>query len=117
MTDTRKKSEKGDYNLEQNITFGVLDYYFNSENRYGNPVNTFLPGNGLVGQNVSRVNLANNSLDIETMLRGTGTCNMVQKPENIVPDLRTIKTLDMFESQPTYLPEPMVVQKGQRPKW
>ena len=117
MTDTRKKSQKGDYNLEQNVTFGVADYYFNSENRYGNPLTTILPGNGLIGQKVSRVNLANNSLDIETMLRGTGSCNMVQQQDNIVPDIRALKMLDMFESQPTYVPQPMVVQKGQRPQW
>jgi hypothetical protein len=117
MTDTRKKSQRGDYNLEQAVTFGVYDYYFNSENRMGCPVNTYLPGNGLVGQRVSRVNLANNSSDIETMLRGIGTCNMVQSHIPIVPDLRQIKTLDLFETQPTQLPESMVVHRGQRPRW
>jgi len=117
MTDTRKKSQKGDYNLEQAVTFGVYDYYFNSENRMGCPVNTYLPGNGLVGQSVSRVNLANNSCDIETMLRGTGTCNMVETQAKIVPDLRHIKSLNLFETQPLQLPEPMVVHKGQRPRW
>ena len=117
MTDTRKKSQKGDYNLEQAITFGVYDYYFNSENHMGNPVNTYLPGNGLVGQKVARVNLANNSCDIETMLRGTGTCNMVQSHTPILPDVKNIKSLNLFDTQPMQLPDPMVVQKGQRPRW
>ena len=117
MTDTRKKSQKGDYDLEQSFNFGVVDYYANSENRMGCPVNTYFPGNGLVGQKVSRVNLANNSCDIETMLRGTGTCNMVQSQNPIVPDLKQLKMLNLFETQPLQLPEPMVVQKGQRPRW
>ena len=111
MTDTRKKSQKGDYNLEQAVTFGFYDYYLNSENRIGCPVN------GLVGQRVSRVNLANNSCDIETMLRGTGTCNMVETQAKIVPDLRQIKSLNIFDTQEVQLPEPMVVHKGQRPRF
>jgi hypothetical protein len=117
MSNTRKKSQKGDYNLEQETHFGNYDYYFNSENRYGNPVNTYIPGNGLIGQKVSRVNLANNSCEIESMLRGIGSCNMVEALAPVVPDLRHIKTLNLFETQPTFIPEPMVVHKGQRPKW
>jgi hypothetical protein len=117
MTDTRKKSQKGDYDLEQAITFGVNDYYLNSENRTGCPVNTYFPGNGLVGQKTSRVNLANNSCDIETMLRGTGTCNMVQSQHPVTPDIRQIKSLNLFDTQEVQLPEPMVVQRGQRPRW
>ena len=117
MTDTRKKSQKGDYNLEQAVTFGVYDYCLNPENRTGCPVNTYLPGNGLIGQSGSRVNFANNSCDIETMLRGTGTCNMVQSQNTIVPDLKHIKSLNLFETQSVQLPDPMVIQKGQRPRW
>jgi hypothetical protein len=117
MTDTRKKSQKGDYDLEQAITFSVYDYYLNSKNQMGCPVNTYFPGNGLVGQKVSRVNLANNSCDIETMLRGTGTCNMVQSQNPVTPDIRQIKSLNLFDTQPVQLPEPMVVQRGQRPRW
>lgn len=117
MTDTRKKSQKGDYVLEQAVNFGSIDYRVNSENNYGCPVNSYLPGNGLIGQSVSRVNLANNSCDIESMLRGTGSCNMVQSLAPVVPDIRKLKPLDLFDSQPTYIPEPMVVQKGQRPRW
>lgn len=117
MTDTRKKSQKGDYDLEQAVSFGFVDYYVNSENRMGCPVNTYFPGNGLIGQKASRVNLANNSCDIESMLRGTGTCNMVQTQSPIVPDVRQIQSLNLFDSQPVQVPEPMVVHKGQRPRW
>lgn len=50
MTDTRYKSQRGDYALEQAAQFGQIEYKL----KYGNPVNTYLPGNGLIGQrNVS----------------------------------------------------------------
>ena len=117
MTDTRKKSQKGDYDLEQAVNFGFVDYRVNSENNYGCPVNTYLPGNGLMGQKTSRVNLANNSCDIESMLRGIGTCNMVQAQNPVTPDIRQHKQLNLFDTQPVQLPEPMVVHKGQRPRW
>ena len=64
MSNTRKKSQKGDYEKEIAISFGFNDYYLNTENRYGCPMNTYIPGNGLIGQKVSRTNLANNSCDI-----------------------------------------------------
>lgn len=114
MTDTRYKSQRGDYELEQSANFGQLDYRF----QYGAPVNTYLPGNGLIGQhNVSRTNLANNSCDIESMLRGIGSCNLVSPQADIVPDIRSFKQLDIFASQQTFLPDPLVVHKNQRPHW
>ena len=113
MTDTRNKSQKGDYDLEQAINFGHVDYRIN----HGCPLTTYLPGNGLIGQQVSRVNLANNSCDIESMLRGTGSCNMVIKQADVVADLRNLKPLNLFESRPTFIPEPLVVRKDQRPHW
>ena len=114
MTDTRKKSQRGDYELEQFANFGQIDYRF----KYGSAAHTYLPGNGLIGQNrVSRTNLANNSCDIEAMLRGIGSCNMVIKQADVVPDIRRLKQLDIYESQPTLLPDPLVVHKNQRPQW
>jgi hypothetical protein len=114
MTDTRYKSQRGDYELEQSAHFGQIDYKL----KYGNAVNTYLPGNGLIGQrNVGRSDLANNSCDIESMLRGIGSCNMVNPQAEIVPDIRQLKQLHIFESQPTFVPDPLVVHKNQRPQW
>lgn len=113
MTDTRNKSQRGDYDLEQSVNFGQADYRV----KHGCPTATYLPGNGLIGQQVSRVNLANNSCDIESMLRGIGSCNMVTKQAAVVPDLRDLKPLNLYESQATQIPEPLVVHKHQRPEW
>ena len=117
MTDTRKKSNRGDYDLEQEYNFGRLDYNINPKNHYGTPVQTYFCGNGLIGQRVSRIDLANNSCDIETMLRGTGSCNMVQPQAPIVPDIRHIRSLDLFATRANPLPEPLVVRRGERPAW
>ena len=114
MTDTRNKSQRGDYELEQSVNFGQIDYLI----KHGGSVNTYLPGNGLIGQhNVSRTSLANNSCDIESMLRGIGSCNLVSPQAEIVPDIRSLKQLHIFDSQPTFIPDPLVVHRNQRPQW
>ncbi len=113
MTDTRKKSNRVDYDLEQNLSFMHYEY----QNKYGAPEQSYFPGNGLIGQRVSRVHLANNSCDVESMLRGIGSANMVRPMAPIVPDIRTVKTLDLFETQQLQMPEPLVVRRGERPAW
>ena len=111
MTDTRNKSQRGDYELEQSAHFGQIDYKI----KYGSTVNSYLPGNGLIGQR--NVRLANNSCDIESMLRGIGSCNLVSPQPEIVPDIRSLKQLHIFDSQPTFMPDPLVVHRNQRPQW
>jgi hypothetical protein len=115
MTDTRKKSQKGDYELEQQ---GNTQYsgYLGSHD-YSTPSATYFAGNGLIQGRMSRVGLANNSCDIESMLRGIGTCNMVNHQTAPTPDIRTLKSLNLFETEETLLPNPLIVAKGQRPQF
>jgi hypothetical protein len=115
MTDTRKKSQKGDYELEQQ---GNTQYsgYLGSRD-YSTPAATYFAGNGLLSGRVASVGLANNSCDIESMLRGIGTCNMVSHQTAPTPDIRALKSLNLFETDETLLPNPLIVEKGQRPQF
>ena len=116
MTDTRKKASRGDYEKEQEISKGYLDYFGNPENFIGKPSTTYHPGNGLIGAKVNKMDLANNTLAIESMLRGTGSANMVNPMEPVKPDIKYIKTLNLYEKY-VYLPDPFVYHKDQRPMW
>jgi hypothetical protein len=116
MTDTRKKSNRGDYEKEQQESMGVMEYYGNPANHYGKPVETFLPGNGLLGAKIHAMDLVNNIIDTEAFLRGTGSCNMVNPQTPATPELKYIKSLNYYENK-VYVPEPLVVQKDQRPLW
>ena len=64
---------------------------------------------------MSYFDLANNACDIESLLRGHGTDNMVFRETPIEPDFKKLPSLNMFESQTVYMPDPMVVHRGKRP--
>ena len=114
-SNTRKKTNRGDYVMEQEFNARFYDYYSNPGNYFGRPPNTMLPGNGMVGASMKPFDLANNACDIESLLRGYGTDNMVFRETPIEPDLKKLPTLNMFDSQATYIPDPLVVHRGQRP--
>ena len=114
MTDTRKKSQKGDYELEQNLNTQYLGYSGSSDSI---PAATYFAGNGLLFGRMASVALANNACDIESMLRGIGTCNMVSHQTAPTPDIRTLKSLNLFKSEDTLMPDPLIVAKGQRPQF
>ena len=116
MTDTRKKAWRGDYEKEQEINLGHLEYYGNPENYFGKPLTTYHPGNGLIGAKVCNMDLANNTLDIVNLLRGTGSANMVNPSVPAKPDVKYIKSLNLFDKY-VYLPDPLVLHKDQRPAW
>lgn len=117
MTDTRKTSFRGDYEKEQEISIEHLKYFSNPDNIIGKPATTYHPGNGLIGAKVCNMDLANNTLAIENMLRGTGSSNMVNpSSEPMKPEIKYIKSLNMFDKF-VYLPDPFVHHKGERPMW
>ena len=116
-SNTRKKTNRGDYDMEQNFNARLYDYYSNPANYFGRAANTMLPGNGLTCASIASVDLANNACDIESMLRGHGTGNMVFREAPIEPDFKKLPSLNIFDSQATYLPDPLVVHRGQRPQF
>jgi hypothetical protein len=115
MTDTRKKSQKGDYELEQHGNTQYSGYLGSSD--YSTPAATYFAGNGLLFGRMASGRLANNACDIESMLRGIGTCNMVSHQSAPTPDIRALKSLNLFNSEETLLPNPLIVEKGQRPQF
>jgi hypothetical protein len=114
-SNTRKKTSRGDYEMEQHFNARFYDYYSNPGNLFGRASKTMLPGNGLIGASMTPFDLANNACDIESLLRGHGTGNMVFREAPIEPDFKKLPSLNLFESQTAYMPDPMVVHRGQRP--
>uniref|UniRef100_A0A6C0B6L2 Uncharacterized protein n=1 Tax=viral metagenome TaxID=1070528 RepID=A0A6C0B6L2_9ZZZZ len=114
-SNTRKKTNRGDYELEQDLNSRFYDYYSNPSNFFGRPPKTMFPGNGLIGASMTPFDLANNGCDIESLLRGHGTGNMVFREAPIEPDFKKLPSLNIFDSQATYIPDPLVVHRGQRP--
>jgi hypothetical protein len=115
MASTRSKNNEGDYYLEQQYNSRSCDYLTHHKNNFGRPISTNFAGNGLLNGRVAPMNLSSNPYDIESQLFGIGTSNMVKPKPDVIPDIYTLKSLDVSDRLKVIVPEPLIVEKGQRP--
>jgi hypothetical protein len=117
MASTRNKNTLGDYNLEQSEFKHSEKYKLYSNSQYGSAYHTNLPGNGLLPGQIDCRNLSNNYSDIESFLFGINSTNLVNPVGPLVPDLKHLKTVNIYKKPIIYLPEPLIVERNQRPSF
>ena len=61
--------------------------------------------------------LSNNASDIESSLYGVGSTNLVTPKKEMTPRLKKLPSVSFFDRMQTVIPEPLVIQNGQRPKY
>jgi len=115
MASTRNKNTPGNYCLQQMSYSESRNYlaYINGANGYA--YDTRFPGNGLNPGQVPWNQLSNNAVDIETFLYGINSTNLVNPAPCLTPEIKTLKTANVFEKPPIFIPEPLVIEKNQRP--
>lgn len=113
MASTRTRNTPGNYDLEQ-WSFGRNVDWCTAEYR-GPPPQTNLPGDGLLAGNVSRTQLSVNSCDIESMLRGIGSTNLVSPQEPLQAQIKELPSLNVCTKIPLLIPANLVVHPNQRP--
>lgn len=113
MASTRNKNTPGDYKLEQRNNIEINAY--NTTTEYGVPQQTNFAGNGLLPGRVASLQLSNNSCDIESQLFGIGSTNLVVPKQFIEPSIKQLPSLNMMDRLPILVPEPLVVERNQRP--
>ena len=59
--------------------------------------------------------LSNNASDIESALFGIGATNLVKSKEPVVAQINCLPNKKFFNRPQSFLPEPLVVEKFQRP--
>ena len=59
--------------------------------------------------------LSHNPVAIESALFGINSTNLVTPQAPTVPQLKSVKEVSYFERLPVYMPDPLVVEKKQRP--
>jgi len=59
--------------------------------------------------------LSNNASDIESALFGIGATNLVKPKEPVVAQINCLPNKKFFNRPQSFLPEPLVVEKFQRP--
>ena len=115
MASTRDKNTPGNYQLEKLYNVQQLDYY--NDRIFGVAPNTYLSGDGLIGARTARETLCNNYIDIETQLFGIGSTNLENPKSEVKPELKEIKSLNIIDRLPVILPEPIVIDKTNRPMY
>lgn len=115
MASTRNNNTFGNYCLQQRSYRNSAEYltYTNSANGYA--YDTRLPGNGMLVGQMPWNKLSNNAADIESFLFGINSTNLVKPQGPLVPELIPLRDANLFEKEPVFIPEPLVVQKNQRP--
>jgi hypothetical protein len=115
MTSTRNINTRGDYNLEQqsfNSSRNYSSYIFSAQGRAYQPS---IPTIGLTPNRMARNTLSSNPVDIESMLFGINSSNLVTPQKPIKPELKKIPTSAFFDRLPVHMPKPLVIENNQRP--
>ena len=115
MASTRNNNMPCEYNLQQNSYKNILNYNSYTNSSTGKPYNTSIPDLGYIPSHMSNTAFSNNPIDIESSLLGINSTNLVSPQEVVVPDLKTINTIKFFDTIPTYMPNPLVIEGKQRP--
>lgn len=112
MSSTRNINNQENYNLKQYSLNKERLYMPNSS--FSSPTETMFPGNGLLPGKIANSQLSNNAIDIETFLFGIGSSNLVNSYIPVVPNIKPLKSLNMFNTNNVILPNPLVIEPGQR---
>jgi hypothetical protein len=115
MASTRNRNTPGNYCLEEKQYKHAETYRLYENSQYGRAYQTNFPGVGLLPAQIPANQLSTNAPDIESFLFGINSTNLVQPAATFVPEIQTVDSVNIFKRGPTYLPEPLVIQKFQRP--
>ncbi len=115
MSSTRNKNTPNDYCLQQDIYGNSLKY---NEYKYastGRAYDNAIPCVGITPSHMPREAFSHNSVEIESSLFGINSTNLVNPQAPIHPQLKQLPEKSFFERLPMYMPEPLVVERNQRP--
>ena len=115
MASTRNSNTPQNYCLEQRAHRESQGYVLYENSQYGKAVNTNMPGTGLNPAQIPWSCLSYNPVEIESFLFGINSTNLVKPAPPVHPQLKNLETVNLFARGPTLIPEPLIIQKGQRP--
>jgi hypothetical protein len=114
MSSTRNKNTVGNYEREQDEKHNLRRYEMYVG--FVNNDNPCFAGNGLLAGHYPYNTLATNSSDVESELFGISSTNLVNPRSAFIPEPTQMKTLSIMYKTPVLLPEPLVIERGQRHK-
>ena len=115
MASTRNINSGGDYNLEQRNYALARIYNSYKYSAQGCAYKPSIPSIGITPSRMPRNTLSSNPIDIESLLFGINSTNLVNPQKPIKPQLKQIPTSEFFDRLPVHMPKPLVVENNQRP--
>lgn len=115
MASTRNKNTQGNYSLEQMQIKQTMNYNLYPNSQHGAAYNSRLPGNGLMPAQMPWDKLSYNAADTESFLFGINSTNLVNPAPCFKPELNKLDTAHIYEKPTVFIPEPLVIEKNQRP--
>ena len=115
MSSTRNKNTPGNYESEQRSINQHAEYLTYIHSQSGKPTETLFPGNGLLQGRVAPTELSRNTCDIESFLYGIGSTNLVNPKTDTTVEINRLKSLNIANRLPLFVPDPLVVRSDERP--
>jgi hypothetical protein len=117
MSSTRDKNQRGDYLQQQRINHRIDNYmtYINSAPAKAHT--SHFPGDGLLMGKNARETFCHNYVDVETELFGISSSNLVNPTPKVMPQFEVPKSLNIIDRMTVLVPEPLIVQKDNRPMY
>ena len=115
MASTRNKNTPSNYCWEQKQYAESRQYTTYKNSAYGEAYTTNWAGNGLNPGQLPWNTMSYNAPDIESFLFGINSTNLVNPAPTFVPKLTYLDSSNLFIKSQTYIPEPLVIEKNQRP--
>ena len=115
MASTRNNNTQGNYCLQQSSYKDSLNYFEYKNSQQGSAYRNALPCLGITPSHMPREAFSKNSVQIESSLFGINSTNLVNPENPTVPELIKLPEVSYFERIQTIMPEPVVIQKNQRP--
>ena len=115
MASTRNKNTPGNYCLQQRQYSDYAYHTLYENGAAGAAVHTQWAGNGLNPGQIPGNKMSDNAAVIESFLFGINSTNLVNPAGPLTPEIKCLSMANVFETRPVYMPEPLVVEKKQRP--
>ena len=117
MASTREINTPADYCLQQR---GINQQYSHASYKYGwIPERSAFPCLGInmpmMTNGYNNGVLSGNPCAIESALFGIGSTNLANPKAAVTPQLHQMPQVKFFNTLKAYLPEPLVIEKSQRP--
>jgi len=115
MSSTRNINMRAEHNVQVQKDDLANRYQLYGNSSSGMAYNPAISTFGVYSSHMPPQHFSTNHVDIETDLFGIGSTNLVKPKSVIHPDLKTVKEKSFFNRIPFIMPDPIVIEKDQRP--